>query len=320
MGIGREIRNWILASAACLAAGCIYASEPLPILLPEGAEITGETLREASNASLPISGWDRQEGVISVIARGVVERRAWRIERADIETLTLIETAIAALEGDGFATLFRCDTRSCGGFDFRFQLDLIGAPAMHVDLGDFRYALLERGNDEKVALVASRSDAAAYFHVTRVAATSSPRPEVTSTAPQPVVVLTPSSDLTLEEALRQVGRTVLSDLVFESGSASLGAGSYQSLSDLADLMRDVPTLSVVLVGHTDAQGSLEANVALSRRRAQAVRQRLIEAFGIQQGRIQAEGIGFLSPIASNATDAGRDVNRRVEVVVSVTDF
>lgn len=311
-------------SAACLAALlCALpagAADPLPIFLPEGAQITGETVRPAASATLPVSGWDRAEGIISVVARGTVERRAWRIEQAGLDTLTLIETAIAGLEAAGFKTLFRCETRSCGGFDFRFSLDLIGEPAMHVDLGDFRYALLERGADEKVALVASTSTAAGYFHVTRVGEAATPRP-VPTQAPEPDVrIEAGTTDLPLADALRATGRRVLDDLVFASGSATLDEGTYPSLADLAALMSEVPTLSVVLVGHTDAEGSLDANIALSRRRAEAVRQRLISTYGIAGSRLQAEGIGFLSPIASNATDAGRDANRRVEVVVSVTDF
>lgn len=300
-----------------IAAGAQPAAT-LPAFLPQGAEITGETRRDNASATLPISGWDRAEGVISVVARGVVERRAWRISGDQLETLTLIETAIAALERGGFATLFRCETRSCGGFDFRFQLDLIGEPAMHVDLGDFRYALLERGEAEKLALVVSRSDGAGYVHVTRVGPAAAQVPAAQAT-PE-MVIVAPASDLALADALRQLGRTVLSDLEFESGSASLGPATFQSLTDLGQLMTEVPTLSVVLVGHTDAEGSLEANIALSKRRADAVRQRLIDVYGIAPERLQSEGIGYLSPIASNATDAGREANRRVEVVVSVTDF
>jgi outer membrane protein OmpA-like peptidoglycan-associated protein len=75
---------------------------------------------------------------------------------------------------------------------------------------------------------------------------------------------------------------------------------------------------VAIVGHTDASGGLEANIALSRKRAQAVRNVLIEAFGVPAAQIQAEGVGYLSPRASNLTEAGRTQNRRVEVMLTST--
>jgi OOP family OmpA-OmpF porin len=70
-----------------------------------------------------------------------------------------------------------------------------------------------------------------------------------------------------------------------------------------------------LVGHSDAVGGLEGNIAISKQRAEAVRQRLISKYGIQKSRITAQGIAFLSPRASNQTPEGREQNRRVEAVV-----
>jgi outer membrane protein OmpA-like peptidoglycan-associated protein len=68
------------------------------------------------------------------------------------------------------------------------------------------------------------------------------------------------------------------------------------------------------VGHTDSVGSLEANLALSRARAEAVVTALQARFGVAAGRAVPAGVGPLAPVASNATDAGRALNRRVEVV------
>ena len=70
----------------------------------------------------------------------------------------------------------------------------------------------------------------------------------------------------------------------------------------------------MLVGHTDAEGSLEANRALSERRALAVVERLVASHGIAPERLRAEGVGYLVPRAPNTTEEGRARNRRVEVV------
>ena len=76
-----------------------------------------------------------------------------------------------------------------------------------------------------------------------------------------------------------------------------------------------PTITVAIVGHTDAVGSLAGNTALSKRRAESVRARLIEDYGVDPEQLQADGVGYLAPIASNLTDAGRAANRRVDVIL-----
>lgn len=70
-----------------------------------------------------------------------------------------------------------------------------------------------------------------------------------------------------------------------------------------------------MVGHTDDTGDLQANIAVSTRRAEAVRTRLIDAHGVAPDRIEAKGVGYLAPMASNATAQGRSLNRRVEAVL-----
>ena len=108
---------------------------------------------------------------------------------------------------------------------------------------------------------------------------------------------------------------MLADLEFETGSADLGAGPYASLDDLATWLATNPSARIVLVGHTDAVGSLDANTSLSRRRATSVAERLVARFGTDPAQLQSAGAGYLSPVASNLTPEGRATNRRVEVVL-----
>jgi OOP family OmpA-OmpF porin len=73
------------------------------------------------------------------------------------------------------------------------------------------------------------------------------------------------------------------------------------------------------VGHTDSSGSHEANLDLSKQRAEAVRKMLLEQFPqISPTRVGCEGIGYFSPLASNAAPEGREINRRVEVILVPT--
>lgn len=108
------------------------------------------------------------------------------------------------------------------------------------------------------------------------------------------------------------------DVKFASGSVAIDAAGEAEIKKLADFMNEYPQTSVEVGGHTDNTGSAAVNRRLSKQRAEAVRQRLIDKFGIDAGRVTAAGYGPDKPIADNGTQAGRDANRRVEGVISQT--
>jgi len=119
--------------------------------------------------------------------------------------------------------------------------------------------------------------------------------------------------------LEIAGHVILSDLVFDTGSAELGEGPFDSLAKLADYLRANPTRRIALVGHTDAVGGLDGNIALSKRRAASVRARMTNTLGVPEAQLVAEGVGFLAPVANNLSGAGREANRRVEAVLISTE-
>ena len=125
----------------------------------------------------------------------------------------------------------------------------------------------------------------------------------------------PLSSGNMGDTLLARGYVVLDALDFQTGAADLGPGPYDALGRLADFLKSRPDLQVALVGHTDSVGSLDGNISLSRRRAQSVRQRLIDAYDVPAAQMEAEGMGYLSPMASNLSAEGRALNRRVEVVI-----
>ncbi|WP_084461600.1 OmpA family protein [Curvibacter gracilis] len=103
--------------------------------------------------------------------------------------------------------------------------------------------------------------------------------------------------------------------LFETGQASLNpAESGPYLSRVADLLLHKTEHPVVLEGHTDNTGSDATNQALSEARAQTVRRELI-ALGVPAQRLKTEAYSYKRPVASNATEEGRRLNRRVEVLV-----
>jgi len=103
-------------------------------------------------------------------------------------------------------------------------------------------------------------------------------------------------------------------LRFRISKADLPKGQLPSLDRIAELLIKYPKLTARIEGHTDSKGRDETNLELSRQRAEAVKQALIER-GVDQNRLTAEGIGEARPIADNASSAGRRSNRRVEIYV-----
>lgn len=92
------------------------------------------------------------------------------------------------------------------------------------------------------------------------------------------------------------------------------AESEPVLRDIADLLVAHRDWTLAINGHTDNVGGVEANLALSQRRSEAVRRALIERYGIDAGRLTTAGFGASQPKATNETIEGRAKNRRVELV------
>ena len=106
----------------------------------------------------------------------------------------------------------------------------------------------------------------------------------------------------------------LGDVLFETGKADLRAGALRNLYPLVTFLQKYPERQVMIEGHTDSVGSESSNLDLSQRRADAVRAFLLQN-GANASQITARGYGKTSPVASNDTEAGRQQNRRVEIII-----
>lgn len=107
----------------------------------------------------------------------------------------------------------------------------------------------------------------------------------------------------------------LGDVLFDTGAAKLKPGATSTLDRVASFLKNNNGTKVLVEGHTDSRGSDEYNQQLSDRRAQSVADALT-FHGIDQHRVQAMGRGKTLPVASNDTPAGRQQNRRVELIFS----
>ncbi len=110
----------------------------------------------------------------------------------------------------------------------------------------------------------------------------------------------------------------LGDVLFETDRASLMPGADSTLDRIAAFLGDHEERRLLIEGHTDSRGETRYNDALSERRAGAVRDALVQR-GVASARLEALGLGESYPVATNDTVAGRQQNRRVEIVVSAQD-
>jgi outer membrane protein OmpA-like peptidoglycan-associated protein len=316
-----------LTSAAIAVFLLATPALSLTVDFPKPAVVTAQQTLPAADYVLATGPW-AATGLPGQTISGAVDQTAYRIAGADLSTLSLLTNLRTQIEGDGYAVIYACETATCGGFDFRYALEVLPEPGMHVDLGDFRYLSAQRTGAkgiEAVSLLVSRSSAAGFVQVTQAGGTVTVPQVTTSTMSTetpiiqpPVVPVSVAVPADLGPRLETGGSIALDDLVFASGAATLATGDYASLTDLATYLKANPARIVAIVGHTDASGGLDANIALSRKRAQSVRRVLIDALGVPGGQVQAEGVGYLSPRASNLTETGRTQNRRVEVMLTST--
>ena len=116
-------------------------------------------------------------------------------------------------------------------------------------------------------------------------------------------------------AYQKVPAEQLGELQFTSGSADLNPGAMGELNKLVDFLGRYPDCSVVIRGHTDSVGNEKYNQGLSDRRANSAKAYLV-ARGIGSTRLFASGMGRSAPVGANDSAAGRQQNRRVEVLIS----
>lgn len=110
------------------------------------------------------------------------------------------------------------------------------------------------------------------------------------------------------------GKIALYGIYFDTDKATLKSESFPTIKEIVSLLNTNPQLNVYIVGHTDMTGSLEHNISLSGERAMSVVNELVTKYKINKSRLTPKGVGPLAPISSNKTEAGRKLNRRVELV------
>ncbi len=306
------------------------AAATVNLELPEGFQQVIHETSDADSASFPVgSGVDGDVQIEFV--DGAVERMVFRTDRS-VPTLDLLRTLSSSLQQRGYTEIFRCYDRQCGGFAFLAAIEIVPPPEMFVDIGDFRFLTARKDNlgaAELVSVLVSASSNTGFVQVTLARETPHQQDDSSAGTGDVETIIkqvanresTESEDGSGDDVgpvvqqLLFLGRAVLTSLEFATGSLSLASGDSDELEELAGFLEADPGAIVILVGHTDTEGMLESNIELSQKRAVAVLDLLVAQYGVNPDQLQAEGIGYLAPRATNDTEEGRSANRRVEVVL-----
>lgn len=309
---------WLLLLACWTLAGGAASAAPPELGAPAGAEATASVGPRTDRYALPVGRFTTSEQPILQL-RGSVIWEAFRLEDRETTVTAVAAGYRADIERRGLEILLDCANRDCGGFDFRFGISLLPAPAMRMDVQDFHQFSVKRAKNEAYAsILISRVLGSIYVQVVTVEPSEAVA-RITK-APEPAETLDTVAperpgDGAMMSKLETEGHVQLDGLDFATGGAQLSEGSGAALDGIAAVLKSQPELSIVIVGHSDNQGGLDANIALSRSRAVSVLEALV-ARGVARGQLEARGIGYLSPVASNATAEGRAKNRRVEIVLA----
>jgi outer membrane protein OmpA-like peptidoglycan-associated protein len=309
-----RITTGIVASVllAAVAVGAARAQESADHPLVgryEGSEIEAHVTRAFDEYVLPVGALQDGEFAETLRVEGEVTWIGYRVPDGR-STLEVFRNYQEHLSGRGFEELFVCESIDACGYWFADRV---------FDTDPERYLhAADTGADEGVRYLAARRSGAggeAYAQIvvyddgndvwTRVRVIE---PEARETD----MIVVEADEMA--QAVSAEGRVVLQGVHFETDEATIRPESEPQLEALAEFLSDHPDTDVFVVGHTDTQGTLEHNLELSQRRAAAVVEALTSEYDVSPDRLEPRGVGPLAPAATNRTEEGRAMNRRVVLV------
>lgn len=267
-----------------------------------GSAITGYQTKDFDAVRLQAAAFKDGQPTDARTLEGRVTRIAYRTGPGP-SILEVSRNFENQLTRAGFDTLLACNADDCGGIPFSEKIDILPIPAMWVDGFDFRYFAGHRKQgaaDVYAAVLTSKNNDDIYVQLVVATVGAMENKMIDAAA--------------MAKGLGEKGHIAIYGIYFDTDKAIIKPESAPTLAEMAKLLGGQPALTVFIIGHTDSQGSLEHNMTLSRQRAEAVAAALATTHKIPRNRMQTAGLGFLAPVGSNATDEGRALNRRVELV------
>ena len=286
------------------------SSDHLMISRYEGSKIVEYKQDTFNEFTLPLGPVKKKPNYEqSETLRGKLTRLTYETPkgRSVLEVYTNYEQA---LQKAGFITLFQCADKACGGRDF------------NLTVGDYRFHGDQPDGQRYLSTKLSRPDGDVYvsLYVTTAYNIGGARKDNVYTQLHVLEAEAMEMGKVMVDAnamfkgIVDSGRIALYGIYFDTDKATIKPESKPTLDEIAALMKSQPALKLIVVGHTDSAGDYQHNLNLSKQRAQAVMQALIKHYSIAGNRLKAEGVAYLAPAASNRSDKGRSLNRRVELI------
>lgn len=288
-----------------------------------GSVIDGYEVKDFDSYTLPLGPAIQNESGERVPAeKAILEGKITRILYRGPEgrsTLEILRNYQTAIEAAGFETQFTCSPDDCGRlFHWIFYKER-GQRILNTRTSGSAFDLPQ----ELRYLAAKGSIGGATVHISVLVAFDAGFSELSK---QPVTLLEIVESEAMDtgmvsvnaeamaEGIDATGHMAIYGIYFDTDSAEIKPESTPTLEEISKLLQNRPDLDLLVVGHTDNRGTYDHNMDLSRRRAEAVARALTSEYGIPETRLRAAGVGYLSPVASNDTEPGRGMNRRVELV------
>lgn len=232
---------------------------------------------------------------------------------SDRSTLEVFRNYEQALKDAGFTAMFTCNRDQCGGRNFNHAAS---PKQYYLGFGEYH------ADQRYMAAKLSRPEGDVYAALYIVLNKSGGGPDKDRPMIQlDVIELKPMEERmvvvdasAMQRDLAADGRVAIYGILFGFDQETMRPDSKPQLDEIGALLSGNPGLHVLIVGHTDNKGSYEYNLDLSQRRARSVVEALVRGYGIEQKRLKPVGVGMAAPVASNRTEAGQALNRRVELV------
>jgi len=280
-----------------------------------GSEIIGYDTRDFDEYGLLVrkvtkSGGKAANPEAAQRLEGRITRITYRVP-PDRSTLEVFRNYQGAMAEAGFEVLFECADEACGGRSFNHAVvpyDLTFGD----NYDDQRYEaakLPREEGDVYVALYVVRDT----IHTGATGGRVSVQLDLIETKPMESGMVTVDA-AAMAKQIGAEGHVALYGIYFDFDKADVKPESKPALDEIAKLLKEQPALKIWVVGHTDNVGEPGYNLDLSRRRARSVVHALTGEYGVAPARLQPEGVGMLAPVATNKTEEGRALNRRVELV------
>jgi outer membrane protein OmpA-like peptidoglycan-associated protein len=224
-----------------------------------------------------------------------------------VSTLKVFENYKQALTKAGFSFLSKCELAECGSED---GMEKLGAK---VSVEDDVYNYYRKPYYVVAKKPASSGDIYVALFVGGFESEVGVQQVILQAKGVETGLIKVDAD-TLKSQIDSDGKALIYGIYFDTGQAVIKPASKPTLDVIAQLLARNKDLLLYVVGHTDDTGAGTANLDLSRQRASAVVNKLVNEYRIPAARLQAQGVGPYAPAGNNTTDAGKQKNRRVELV------